>query len=551
MAQGWNVNPVTDIITFFEPPAVGVNNVVVQQYAVPASGGATDVFALSAWGPKYGYPSDVEFYGDRLFFAGNTAQPQTVWASKIGNYPDFGKTVPSVDDDAITATLNARQVNAIKDLVPLDKLLLLTSGGEWKTSAGQDDVLTPTTIAFKPQSYNGGSDVPALVIGNTALYVQNRGYIVRDIGYQFESDGYTGNDLTVFASHLTEGKPIVSWCYQQVPYSIVWSVRDDGVLLAMTYMKEQSVVAWTPMEIDGFVESVCAVPEGGEDAVYIVVTRAGGRFIERLSTRFIEDVREGKFLDSCLTYDGRNTEEERVMTIVPSVPGDYSVGAAVSMSCTGPTDPFAPTDVGDKVVLGYNAGSNATIRITAYNDPTLVFGVVETPGVEDYAVFLTADWGLAKDQFSGLDHLNGETVGVLGDGLVQEQQVVTGGAITLTDHAVVAHVGLPYVSDFETLEINIPGAATTRLQNKIVKRVGVIVQDSRSIRAGATFSKLKQAASRDVLDDPNGMPSLMSGTVPIWLEGSWVAQGRVCIRQSDPLPLAILGVVPEMTVGEG
>lgn len=108
MAQGWNVNSTTDIITFFEAPPVGVNNIVVQRYSVPASGGATDVFALSAWGPKYGYPSDVEFYGDRLFFAGNTAQPQTVWASKIGNYPDFGKTVPSVDDDAITATLNAR-----------------------------------------------------------------------------------------------------------------------------------------------------------------------------------------------------------------------------------------------------------------------------------------------------------------------------------------------------------------------------------------------------------------------------------------------------------
>lgn len=550
MAQGWNVDSTTDIITFFEAPAVGVNNIVVKQYSVPASGGATDVFALSAWGPKYGYPSDVEFYGDRLFFAGNTAQPQTVWASKIGNYPDFGKTVPSVDDDAITATLNARQVNAIKDLIPLDKLLLLTSGGEWKTSAGQDDVLTPSTIAFKPQSYNGGSDVPALVIGNTALYVQNRGYIVRDIGYQFESDGYTGNDLTVFASHLTEGKPIISWCYQQVPYSIVWSVRDDGVLLALTYMKEQSVIAWTPMEIDGFVESVCAVPEGDEDAVYIVVVREGGRFIERLSSRVIFDLREGKFLDSCLTYDGRNTESGREMTMAPAVPGDYSVGAAVSLSCTGITDPFAPGDVGDKVVLGYNAGANAVIRITSYNDPTTVFGVIETPSVEEFALFLTDDWGIARDVLSGLGHLEGRTVGVLGDGLVQATQVVAGGSVTMTDHAVLAHVGLQYVSDFETLEINIPGAVSTRLQNKIVKRVGVIVQDSRSIRVGQTFSKLREAAVRDVTDDQNGMPSVQSGTVSVWVEGSWVAQGRVCIRQSDPLPLGILGVVPEMTVGE-
>jgi hypothetical protein len=330
----------------------------------------------------------------------------------------------------------------------------------------------------------------------------------------------------------------------------VWSVRDDGVLLALTYMKEQSVVAWTPMEIDGFVESVCAIPEGGEDAVYIVVVRDGFRAIERLTTRMITDVREAKFLDSCLTYDGRNTDADRIMTVVADVPGDWSVGAGVSLSCVGVVEPFSAGDIGDKVVMGYNAGTNAVVRITAYNDPSLVFGVIETPGVDTFSLYATSDWGIARDVLTGLDHLDGRTVGVLADGFVQEQQVVASGSITLTEHAVLAHVGLPYESDFETLEINIPGVATTRLQNKIVKRVGVIVQDSRSIQVGPTFDKLKKRESRLVSDDPNGLPSLFQGTVPVWIESGWVAQGRVCIRQSDPLPLALLGVIPEMTVGD-
>ena len=47
----------------------------------------------------------------------------------------------------------------------------------------------------------------------------------------------------------------------------------DGVLLALTYMREQEVVGWTPMEIDGFVESVCCVPEDTEDAVYMIIRR--------------------------------------------------------------------------------------------------------------------------------------------------------------------------------------------------------------------------------------------------------------------------------------
>lgn len=546
MPQGWTVDATADTLTFLEAPPVGVNNVEVIEYAVPASGGSTDIFALSAWGPAFGYPSDVEFYSDRLFFARTSSQPQTIWASKIGNYVNFGKSVPGVDDDAITATLNARQVNAIADLVPLDKLIVLTTGGEWKTAAGQDDVLTPTTIAFKPQSYNGSSEVPALVIGNTALYVQNRGYVVRDIGYQFESDGYTGNDLTVFASHLTEGKPIVAWAYQQIPYSVVWAVREDGVLLALTYMKEQSVVAWTPMEIDGFVESVCIVPEGSEDSVYIVVVRQGVAMIERLSSRLITDVREGKFLDSHLSFDGRNDDTNRPVSLLSA--GDWSIGDAVTVTC-GDTV-FAPGDVGDYIVIGYEAGDNARLRITSFIAATDVTCEIETPVPAAYQGGSTADWGFARDTISGLAHLNGRTVGILCDGNVQDERVVSGGQITLDDHGVVVHVGLPYVSDFETLEINIPGGATTRLQNKIVKRVGLIVQDSRSIRAGASFEKLKEVEPRDVSTDPNAPPSLLNGCVKLWLEGGWVEQGHVCVRQSDPLPLAILGVIPELSMGQ-
>lgn len=546
MPQGWTIDATADTITFLEAPPVGVNNIEVTEYAVPASGGSTDIFALSAWGPAFGYPSDVEFYSDRLFFARTSSQPQTIWASKIGNYVNFGKSVPGVDDDAITATLNARQVNAIADLVPLDKLIVLTTGGEWKTAAGQDDVLTPTTIAFKPQSYNGSSEVPALVIGNTALYVQNRGYVVRDIGYQFESDGYTGSDLTVFASHLTEGKPIVAWAYQQIPYSVVWAVREDGVLLALTYIKEQSVVAWTPMEIDGFVESVTTVPEGAEDAVYVVVNREGVRMIERLSSRLVTDIREGTFLDSFLSFDGRDTSGTALIVSVGGA--NWDVGEPALIGALAPV--FAPGDVDDVVVLGYGAGLNIRLRITAYSSPTTVSCEIETPVPDAYRAAATADWAFARDAISGLDHLEGRSVGILCDGNVQDERVVSGGQITLDDHGVVVHVGLPYVSDFETLEINIPGRATTRLQNKIVKRVGLIVQDSRSIRAGASFEKLKEYEPRDVSTDPNAPPSLLNGCVKLWLEGGWVEQGHVCVRQSDPLPLAILGVIPEMTMGE-
>lgn len=547
MSQGWTINAAADTITFNLAPPTGTNNILVREFAVPASGGSTDVFALSAWGTRFGYPSEVEFFGGRLTFASTSDQPQTVWMSKVGNYIDFGKTIPSVDDDAITATINARQVNRIKELVPLSELVLLTTGGEFKTTGGQDDVLTPTTVGFKPQSYHGAAELNALVIGTSAIFLQNRGYVVRDIDYSFEADGYTGNDLTVFASHLTEGKPIVDWDYQQIPYSIVWAVRQDGVLLALTYMKDQSVVAWTPMDIDGFVESVTVIPEGGEDSVYMIVRRTVGgqqrRYIERLSSRLITDVREGKFLDSHLTYDGRN----KGATTMTATGTDWSVGQAITLTASAAT--FAAGDLDDVIVLGYGAGANARLRITTFTSSTVVQAQVVTPIPTAYRGAATTDWGFARDTLSGLSHLNGRTVGVLADGFVQDDKVVTAGSITLDQPGVLVHAGLRYVSDLETLEINVPGGATTRMQNKLIKRLGIIVQDTRSVFAGPEFDKLEEWEPRTA-EPTVSPPDVQNECLQTWITGSWAEKGRVCIRQADPLPMAILGVIPDVTMGD-
>lgn len=547
MPQGWTIDATADTITFYEAPPTGTNNIAVQEFAVPASGGSSDVFALSAWGQKWGYPAEVEFFGGRLVFGSTNDQPQTVWMSKTGNYTDFGKTIPSVDDDAITATINARQVNRIKELVPLSELVLLTTGGEFKTTGGQDDVLTPTTVGFKPQSYHGAAELNALVIGTSAIFLQNRGYVVRDIDYSFEADGYTGNDLTVFASHLTEGKPIVDWDYQQIPYSIVWAVRQDGVLLALTYMKDQSVVAWTPMEIDGFVESVTVIPEGGEDSVYMVVRRTVGgeqkRYIERLSSRLITDAREGRFLDSHLTYDGRN----KTATTMTATGTDWSVGQAITLTASAAT--FAAGDLDDVIVLGYGAGTNARLRITTFTSATVVQAQVVTPIPASLRGVATTDWGFARDTLSGLSHLNGRTVGVLADGFVQDDKVVTAGSIALDSPGVLVHVGLRYVSDLETLEINVPGGATTRMQNKLIKRLGIIVQDTRGLLAGPEFGKLEEWEPRTA-EPTTAPPDVQNGCLQVWITGSWAERGRVCIRQADPLPMAILGVIPDVTMGD-
>lgn len=544
MAQGWSINATADTITFNEPPANGAA-IVISEYASGAQND-TDLWAFGAWSAAFGYPSETEYFADRQIFAATITQPQTIWMSKIGNYIDFGKSSPILDDDAISATLNARQVNAIRDLVPLDKLIMLTSGGEWKTSGGQDDVLTPSTVGFQPQTYWGAGRLSSLVIGNTGIFLQARGRIVRDIGYEYEADGYRGNDLTTFSSHLFQNSGIVAWAYQQSPLSVVWVVRDDGVLLAMTYMREQEVIGWTPMETDGFVESVCCVAEADEDAVYLTIRRtidgADKRYIERLTSRRIADVREAFFVDCGLSYDGRNTS-----TTTTTLTGSgWTVDDTLTLTVSAAL--FSAGDVGDSIVYGYLSDNPLRLEISSYSSPTVV-SVIPQRNVETaYQATAITDWAWARDTMAGLDHLEGRTVAILSDGNVEAPRAVTGGAVALDRPGTRVHIGLPYSADFETLDVSSSGE-TVRMRKKIIKRVGLIVQDSRNIKAGASFNRLSELAPR--YDEGYQAPaSLQNGLVELWPSDAWNTNGRVCVRQDDPLPLTILGVIPEYEIGQ-
>ena len=114
-----------------------------------ATRNVTDVWALGAWSGEYGYPGEVEFFSDRLVFAGGTPTRslQTLWMSGTGNYTSFrqvaadrGHGLDQRHDQRAAGQRDPRPV-------PLDSLVILTTGGEWKTTGGRM-TLTPTTVGF-------------------------------------------------------------------------------------------------------------------------------------------------------------------------------------------------------------------------------------------------------------------------------------------------------------------------------------------------------------------------------------------------------------------
>lgn len=254
-------------------------------------------------------PKIVTFHQQRLILAGAANKPQTVYGSQTANFEGFFKRSPLKDDDPYEFTIASGSIDGINWATSFGELLIGTGGAEYQATGGNDP-LTPSNVQIKQQSYWGSSAIRPLVIGNSILHVQRQGSRVRDLFFSLEKDGYAGNDLTVLAPHLFDGHSIVQWSYQQAPGSVVWAVRDDGILLGLTYMKEHEIWAWHRHDTQGLFKSVCTISGALEDSTFFVVRRtvSGSTkyYLELLQPKWEADdeIATAFFIDSGLSYVG-------------------------------------------------------------------------------------------------------------------------------------------------------------------------------------------------------------------------------------------------------
>lgn len=249
---------------------------------------------LGSWNRGRGYPKLCTFYQDRFVVAATDSKPNYIWFSRTGDYPNFGveKVEGTItDDSAITLPVINRKMCEIRHLVPANDLIILTSGNEWIVRG--DKTITPINCNLKTQTQRGALSCEPQFIGNRCVFVQERGGTVRDMGYSYESDNYTGQDLTLFVKTLVKGHVAVTSAYAQDPDSIIYYVRDDGQLNCLTYIPEQKVYGWSHFVTNGKYRYVESVAEGEQDTIYFVVDRVinnkNVKCIERSIPLYTED----------------------------------------------------------------------------------------------------------------------------------------------------------------------------------------------------------------------------------------------------------------------
>lgn len=284
----------------------------------------TETYAFSSWNDYYGYPKVSGFFQDRFCLAATDKNPYSIWMSRTGDYPNFSVEKvdgTATDDSAVKLDLIVRNFYEIRHMIPSNDLVILTSGNEWIIPG--DTVITPGKCNPKAQTMRGSSACLPQHIGNRVVYVQRSGSTVRDLGYNYESDNYNGDDLGILATHLIKNHSLISSAYCQEPDSNLYFVRDDGVLLCFTLIREQQVFAWSHFVTDGKYKWVAAIPHDENDELYAIVERTVNgqpkRYIERFHTMTDET---DEFLDSYVAGSGNTLNLSHLSGKTVAILGD-------------------------------------------------------------------------------------------------------------------------------------------------------------------------------------------------------------------------------------
>lgn len=519
---------------------------------------ATINWRLGVWSATTGYPAAITFHQNRLAFAGPTDNPQRVDLSRTGDFENFAPTQPDatvVDDNGVTNTLSADTVNAIRWLADDEKGLLIgTVGGEWVMRPSDTGaVLTPSTVQSKRSSAYGSANIQPIRAGRAVIFAQKALRKLRELAYVFEDDGFRAPDLTLISEHITR-TGVVDMAYQSEPQSLIWVVLTDGTLVCLTYDRDQKVVGWSRHAVGGVsdagstqakVESVAVIPnaEGTADELYAVVQR----HIDGASVRYIEYLKP--------LWDGINDQEDAFFV-------DSGLSLDVPLTITGITqaDPAVVTATshgfsdGDEVRITEVEGMTEVNKV-AYivaNKTTHTFELTDRDGNDIDSTGFTAyvQNGEVRERvltLSNLSHLEGETVQILAEGATHADKTVTSGSVTLDRKTSKAHVGLPYVSDFEMLRLDV-GAQDGTSQGKFNRFHRVIIRFLTTLGGfyGPDTDSLDQISFREGGDPMDTAVPLFTGDLELEWDGAYDSDNHIFYRQTQPLPVIIQAVMPQM-----
>ncbi len=530
-----------------------------------SAGAATATATVGS--PGIGNPGVPGFFQTRLMLAGAPQGPQSYELSQPLSFFNFNVSNPSQDDDAISGTIISEDLNDIRSLVDVPSgVVALTGHGAWLINGGGGistaAPITPLNQTANPQAFNGANDLRPIKINLDVLYGTNKGNYVRDLTYNIYANIYTGNDITVLSNHLFFNYYMLDWAWSEEPFKTLWAVRNDGILLSLGYVKEQELIGWAHHDTDGQFLSVATVIEnagGGNivDAVYVIVQRTIGgvpvQYVERMADRFFPYGYEDSWCVDC----GLQTVPQVTVTGPQLfINGNTIVGQTIGL-VDGFNGPFTAGMVGWIVRAG-----GGIYRITVFHNATFVDAVVVqlptlmNPYEANQAYPISTGYTIWQPVtvVSGLTQLIGQSVVGVADGVVVGPFTVSGGgAVELLAPATKITLGLAYIAQLQTLPLDL-GEPTIQGKRKKIVALSMRVADTLGLSVGTSFTNLvpmKDFTLGNIgTQSDEVVTALVNGDGRTIIDQAWQVAGSYCVQQSLPYPATVLGVMPEVAVGD-
>jgi hypothetical protein len=518
--------------------------------------GDVSFYRWGSWGngPGAAFPSKCAFWRDRLWWSNG----RHVYGSVAGDYsshaPDtLGEVLA---DNAINLTLSIGTVDKIRWLRPSDALIVGTAGSEVAIrEVTTNNALGPENVKFELQSAEGSREVGPVLVEDGILFVRVGGRRVVELRFDIQADAWVPRDMNVLYPEITRGG-IVDMAYQKEPDDIIWTVLQTGLLVGLTYDREQNVYGWHQHPIagtDAKVEAVQVIsgPDGDVEDVWMIVARTINGQTRRHVEYFAqalesdEDIQGAVYLDASLEYDGAVAA-----TLTPGVGATTAGSTAVTF--TAGSSVFVAGDVGREIRVRYvdavtGLWRTSRAEITGYTSGTIVTARILAAFTSTTAI-ASGGWRLTATTVRGLHHLEGQTVTAFADGQIVTNLVVSGGAITLPSKAARVQVGLPYTSILATQRIEAGGTAgTAQGKTKRLHKIVLRLYASLGGKVGSGLSNLDLIPYRrgsDLMDEPP--PMLTGDTDGLAYNGGYETDGRVWVVCDQPLPFTLIAIYPEM-----
>ena len=128
------------------------------------------------------------------------------------------------------------------------------------------------------------------------------------------------------------------------------------------------------------------------------------------------------------------------------------------------------------------------------------------------------------------------------------RKTVSSGAITLDIAASQVQVGLPITADLQSLPLALQVEAFGQGRMKNVNQVFLRVSASSGVFVGPDADHLTEYKQRTT-EVYGAAPTLKSRELRMPIEPSWNDSAQVWVRQSDPLPITVVGMTLEVSIG--